>query len=177
VRRLAAILAADGRLQPAHRHRRGRDARAAAQPGGVLVSEDAWHQVRGKVVARFVDLGQKHLTNIARPVHVLAVEVDDGAAPRPHAAPGFTCGGDRRDSPPQRRDGQVSPQPEHQREFVACAYPYRGVGTLRLTARLGYQALDSFHQRTGKRLRGGGQYSSMLGPIQQGRFTLSEVMV
>src|SRR5471032_2228460 len=53
-----------------------------AEPGGILLSEDAWHQVRGKVIARFVDLGPKHLKNIARPVHVLAVEIDDGEAPR-----------------------------------------------------------------------------------------------
>ncbi|MDB5410007.1 MAG: adenylate/guanylate cyclase [Rhodospirillales bacterium] len=53
-----------------------------AQPGGVLISEDAWHQVRGKIGAQFSELGEKRLKNIARPVRTLAVEIDDGRASR-----------------------------------------------------------------------------------------------
>ena len=41
-----------------------------AAPGGLSISEDTWRQVRGKVAADFVDVGEKHLKNIARPVRV-----------------------------------------------------------------------------------------------------------
>src|SRR5208283_4720164 len=38
------------------------------EPGGVLLSSAAYDQTRGKIDARFVDLGEKALKNIARPV-------------------------------------------------------------------------------------------------------------
>ncbi len=41
-----------------------------AEPGGVCLSEDAYRQVRGRVKETFVDLGEKALKNIARPVRV-----------------------------------------------------------------------------------------------------------
>jgi TolB-like protein len=43
-----------------------------AEPGGICLSEDAWRQVRDKVKEAFVDLGEKPLKNIARPVRVYA---------------------------------------------------------------------------------------------------------
>ena len=36
-----------------------------AEPGGILLSEDAWRQVRAKIAADFVDTGEQNLKNIA----------------------------------------------------------------------------------------------------------------
>ena len=43
-----------------------------AEPGGICISSSAYDQVRGKVAAEFVDLGEQHLKNIARPVRAYA---------------------------------------------------------------------------------------------------------
>jgi adenylate cyclase len=51
-----------------------------AEPGGISISEDAWRQVQGKVVANFVDTGEQSLKNIARPVRVYRVELDKQSA-------------------------------------------------------------------------------------------------
>lgn len=45
-----------------------------AQPGGIVISEDAWRQVEGKVAATFVDIGEQSLKNIPRPLRVYRVE-------------------------------------------------------------------------------------------------------
>jgi adenylate cyclase len=45
-----------------------------AEPGGISISEDAWRQVRGKVAANFVDIGEQSLKNVARPVRVYRLE-------------------------------------------------------------------------------------------------------
>ena len=39
-----------------------------ASPGGVCLSEDAYRQVRDRLKEGFIDLGEKELKNIARPV-------------------------------------------------------------------------------------------------------------
>ena len=44
-----------------------------AKPGAICLSEDAYRQVRDKVKEKFVDLGEKELKNIARPVRVYGV--------------------------------------------------------------------------------------------------------
>jgi adenylate cyclase len=44
-----------------------------AEPNGICISEDALRQVRGKVGAEFVDLGDQSLKNIARPLRVYCV--------------------------------------------------------------------------------------------------------
>jgi adenylate cyclase len=44
-----------------------------AEPGGICISEDAFRQVRGKVVAEFVDAGEQTLKNIAQPLRVYRV--------------------------------------------------------------------------------------------------------
>jgi adenylate cyclase len=49
-----------------------------AEPGGISISEDAWRQVRDKVVAKFVDAGEQSLKNIARSVRVYRIELGDG---------------------------------------------------------------------------------------------------
>jgi TolB-like protein/class 3 adenylate cyclase len=52
------------------------------EPGGVLISGAAYEQTRGRIDAAFVDLGEKDLKNIARPVRVysLAIGSSNGAA-------------------------------------------------------------------------------------------------
>jgi TolB-like protein/class 3 adenylate cyclase/Tfp pilus assembly protein PilF len=43
------------------------------EPGGLCLSEDAWRQVRDKLQEAFVDLGERKLKNIARPVRAYAL--------------------------------------------------------------------------------------------------------
>ena len=43
------------------------------EPGGVLISGAAYEHVRGRIEAEFVDLGEKALKNIARPVRVYSL--------------------------------------------------------------------------------------------------------
>jgi class 3 adenylate cyclase len=45
------------------------------EPGGIFISGSAFDHVRGKIDARFVDLGQKSLKNIAEPIRVYSVDV------------------------------------------------------------------------------------------------------
>jgi TolB-like protein/class 3 adenylate cyclase len=52
---------------------------AVAEPGGICLSEDAWRHARDKVQGTFVDLGEKALKNIARPIRVYAYK--DSLAP------------------------------------------------------------------------------------------------
>ncbi len=55
-------------------------------PGGIFVSSSAFDQVRGRIGAQFVDLGEKDLKNIAQPVRVYAVGGGSqlaGSAPAP----------------------------------------------------------------------------------------------
>jgi TolB-like protein/Tfp pilus assembly protein PilF len=60
------------------------------EPGGVLVSDDAYRQVRGRIDADFVDLGEKALKNIARPVRVYAIGVVVTPAAAAPASPART---------------------------------------------------------------------------------------
>ena len=53
------------------------------EPGGVLISGSAFEQVRGKINAGFLDLGEQALKNIARQVRAYAVKI--GASPAPAA--------------------------------------------------------------------------------------------
>lgn len=56
-----------------------------ADPGGVWLSEDAWRQVRDKLSAAFIDMGDRALKNIAHPVHVYRMDMA-GVAPAPRPA-------------------------------------------------------------------------------------------
>jgi TolB-like protein/class 3 adenylate cyclase/Tfp pilus assembly protein PilF len=59
-----------------------------AEAGGVCISGAAYEHVRGRVEAEFIDLGEKALKNIARPVHVYAVRIEaDGSQSAPRPAP------------------------------------------------------------------------------------------
>jgi len=53
-----------------------------AEPGGICISEDAFRQVRGKVDAEFVDIGEQTLKNIARPLRVYRI-LPQSPLPRP----------------------------------------------------------------------------------------------
>jgi TolB-like protein/Flp pilus assembly protein TadD len=58
------------------------------EAGGVCLSEDAYRQVRDRLKEPFVDLGEKTIKNIARPVRVYALTSDSvGAAPTAKAEP------------------------------------------------------------------------------------------
>jgi adenylate cyclase len=54
-----------------------------AEPGGICLSEDAQHQVQGKLDVTFEDAGEQQLKNIARPVRVFRVALDDAHAAGP----------------------------------------------------------------------------------------------
>lgn len=60
---------------------------AFAEPGGVCLSEDAWRQVRDQLRENFVDLGEKALKNIARPMRVYALSDSLAASHAPTIAP------------------------------------------------------------------------------------------
>jgi TolB-like protein/class 3 adenylate cyclase/Flp pilus assembly protein TadD len=47
-----------------------------AEPGGICLSGAAYEQVRDKIAAEFIDLGDKNLKNIARRVRAYAIKVD-----------------------------------------------------------------------------------------------------
>jgi TolB-like protein len=51
------------------------------EPSGVCLSEDAYRQVRDRIKETFVDLGEKKLKNIARPVRVFALKAHSTSAP------------------------------------------------------------------------------------------------
>ena len=56
-----------------------------ADPGGICLSEDAYRQVRDRIKEGFIDLGEKDLKNIARPVRAYAIKT--GSAGRSLSAP------------------------------------------------------------------------------------------
>jgi TolB-like protein/class 3 adenylate cyclase len=48
-----------------------------ASPGGVCLSEDAYKQVKGKLAINVSDMGEQQLKNIAQPVRVYGVRLDE----------------------------------------------------------------------------------------------------
>jgi class 3 adenylate cyclase len=48
---------------------------ALCEPGGVLISGAAYEHTRGRIDADFVDLGEKALKNIERPIRVYSLQV------------------------------------------------------------------------------------------------------
>jgi hypothetical protein len=46
-----------------------------AEPGGILISRQAYDQVDGKLKLRFQKLGPRNLKNIARPIEVVAIDI------------------------------------------------------------------------------------------------------
>jgi TolB-like protein/class 3 adenylate cyclase/Flp pilus assembly protein TadD len=47
-----------------------------AQPGAICLSEDAYRQVRDRLKEEFLDLGERRLKNIARPVRAYELKID-----------------------------------------------------------------------------------------------------
>jgi TolB-like protein/class 3 adenylate cyclase len=62
------------------------------EPGGVCLSGAAYEQVRDRVNERFIDLGDKPLKNIARPVRAYSVTLDRRAAKSEIGPPGAPPG-------------------------------------------------------------------------------------
>jgi TolB-like protein/class 3 adenylate cyclase len=58
-----------------------------AKPNGICLSEDAYRQVRDKLKHEFIDLGDKTLKNISRPVRVYTIHSDSSRAAHPLHAP------------------------------------------------------------------------------------------
>src|SRR5665213_487412 len=54
-----------------------------AEASGICLSEDAYRQVRDKIEAAFVDLGERELKNIVRPVRVFSIENSSPSRRRP----------------------------------------------------------------------------------------------
>jgi adenylate cyclase len=50
-----------------------------AEPGGICVSDDTFRQVRGKIDALFEDAGEQQLKNIAQPLRVYRIRLDQAA--------------------------------------------------------------------------------------------------
>jgi TolB-like protein/class 3 adenylate cyclase len=57
------------------------------KPGGISLSNAAHEQVRDRVKETFIDLGEKQLKNIARPVRVFAIQSSAGSAALQDKAP------------------------------------------------------------------------------------------
>jgi adenylate cyclase len=57
-----------------------------AEPGGICISEDAFRQVGGKIEAKFADIGEQSLKNIALPLRVYRIGSRSPAVP-PAALP------------------------------------------------------------------------------------------
>jgi adenylate cyclase len=56
-----------------------------ADPSGICLSEDAYRQVRDRIKEAFIDLGEKELKNIARPVRAYALKTGSaGSTPAAH---------------------------------------------------------------------------------------------
>jgi adenylate cyclase len=51
------------------------------EPGGICLSRAAYEQVRDRVKERFIDLGERPLKNIARPIHAYGIEWDKCCQP------------------------------------------------------------------------------------------------
>jgi adenylate cyclase len=82
-----------------------------AEPGGICLSAIAYESVRDKMDASFMDLGEKELKNIARPVRVFAI----APAAAPHqaalraASPPPAGGGRLGGGPARSKARRVSP--------------------------------------------------------------------
>ncbi len=58
-----------------------------AEPGGICISSSAFEQVRGKVAAEFIDLGEQNLKNISRPVRAYTVAPNETGLVVPTSVP------------------------------------------------------------------------------------------
>src|SRR5215217_6127208 len=49
-----------------------------AKPGAICLSDDAYNQIKGKLAINVSDMGEHHLKNIAKPVRVYSVRLEEG---------------------------------------------------------------------------------------------------
>jgi class 3 adenylate cyclase len=79
-----------------------------AEPGGILVSDAVYQQVRNKVPGEFRDEGVRELKNIDHPVRVYRMEPSAlvASAPRPAARPAMQAPAQTR--PPTRREERMA---------------------------------------------------------------------
>ena len=119
-----------------------------AAPGGICLSEDAWRQVRDKLPDAFVDLGERQLKNISRPMRVYALGDADGAAPA--AAPPSAV----------VLDPSTPPPPAARHVLTAAAGVLENVGRLvaayadrAVTARSGAPLVDPPDRDAARRMR------------------------
>jgi len=56
---------------------------ALAQPGGICLSNDVYRYAKGKIEARFEDIGEQNLKNVAEPIRVYSVTVEQPGATAP----------------------------------------------------------------------------------------------
>ena len=93
-----------------------------AKPGGVCLSEQAFWQIRGRLVkTAVVDLGAMRLKNIAEPIRVFSLDVAQAALAKP-AAPAP----ERREPPAPFACGAALRQ--HRRRFRTRVFRRRGDG-------------------------------------------------
>jgi hypothetical protein len=59
-----------------------------AKPGAICLSEDAYRQMRDRLQHEFIDLGEKGLKNIARPVRAYTIKIDSAGSVVPAQASG-----------------------------------------------------------------------------------------
>jgi hypothetical protein len=76
-----------------------------AKPGGICISDGAHRQVRGKFDVAFEDAGERQLKNIARPVRVFQVALDDARPAKPISQHNVPSAVRRRWSTPARAMG------------------------------------------------------------------------
>jgi class 3 adenylate cyclase len=89
------------------------------EPGGVCLSSSSYEQVRGRIEAEFVDLGEQALKNIARPVRAYALTPTAIAAAKVEPAEASASPGQ---SPaPERRDPPKLPEPPARKKPAAAA--------------------------------------------------------
>src|SRR6266446_1737810 len=60
---------------------------ALASPGAICLSEDAYKQVKGRLALRVSDMGEQQLKNIAQPLRVYGVRLDEAPTPPALALP------------------------------------------------------------------------------------------
>ncbi|MEE8296480.1 MAG: adenylate/guanylate cyclase domain-containing protein [Hyphomicrobium sp.] len=58
-----------------------------AEPGGVCISGDAYRQVKGKITAKFEDMGERELKNLAEPVRAYRIVLNSTPASDAATAP------------------------------------------------------------------------------------------
>ena len=101
------------------------------EPGGICLSEDASRQVRDKLPETFVDVGERQLKNIVRPMRVYAL---GGAVPAPPPAIDPTADGPRAPGGGDRRAPERRAPDRHRRRSGRCVRQTGGAAVPRSRA-------------------------------------------